>query len=82
MGRSIAIYLGCFRISAASRPRELASGPVTCAAVCMLHVLGESWRFSAWHRWRAVVTADFDDGKAKYAHFGEAEGNRRGDGAV
>ena len=32
--------------------------------------------------WSAVVTADFDDENAKYAHFGEAEGNRRGDGAV
>ena len=32
--------------------------------------------------WSAVVTADFDDGNAKYAHFGEAEENRRGDGAV
>ena len=32
--------------------------------------------------WSAVVTADFDDGNAKYDHFGEAEGNRRGDGAV
>ena len=44
--------------------------------------LGGERRFSAQNHWSAVVTADFDDGNAKYAHFGEAEGNRRGDGAV
>ena len=44
--------------------------------------LGWTWRFSAQNHWSAVVTADFDDGNAKYDHFGEAEGNRRGDGAV
>ena len=44
--------------------------------------LGGERRFSAQNHWSAVVTADFDDGNAKYAHFGEAEGNRRGDGVV
>ena len=44
--------------------------------------LGWTWRYQRGVHWSAVVTADFDDGNAKYAHFGEAEGNRRGDGAV
>ena len=44
--------------------------------------LGWTWRYQRGVHWSAVVTADFDDGNAKYDHFGEAEGNRRGDGAV